>query len=96
MFDNIEDVSLTPTQVAKQLRVHVSTVYRWIYSQVRGRKFSSVLVGGRRRILKNHLDAFLQLGDCRVVKTACGRNERAQNTLASFGVRSHHDRSQNS
>lgn len=93
MHDEIRDDSLTPTQVAKHLGVHVGTVHRWMYSTVRGRKLSSVLVGGRRRILKHQLDAFLQLGDSAVAKHDESRSKAAQRTLSSFGVRNQTDKS---
>ena len=88
MFEEMQDQGKSPTEIAKELGVHVGTVYRWMYSEVRGRKLSSVLVGGRRRILKHQLDAFLQLDDGEVAKTDAHRSQRAQNALASFGVRS--------
>lgn len=96
MFDEVRDCGKSPNQIAKELGVHVGTVYRWMYSPVRGRKLSSVLVGGRRRILQHQLDAFLRLGDCKVAKTEDRRSQQAQNTLASFGVRSQKDRSHKS
>lgn len=93
MDDEIRDGSLTPTQVAKHLGVHVGTVHRWMYSKVRGRKLSSVLVGGRRRILKHQLDAFLEHGDSPAAKHDDSRRKAAQRTLSSFGVRNQTDKS---
>ena len=93
MLDGIKDASLTPTQVAKKLGVHVGTVHRWLYGGVRGRKLNSVLVGGRRRILEQHLSEFLQLGNEAAEKTDASRSKAAQRTLSSFGVRNQSDRS---
>ena len=91
MLGGIKDGSLTPTQVAKQLRVHVGTIYRWMYNGVHGKRLQSILVGGRRRILDQHLSEFLQLGDQSAANTDDRRSKEAQNTLASFGVRSSRD-----
>ena len=93
MLDGIKDGSLTPTQVANKLGVHVGTVHRWLYGGVRGRKLNSVLVGGRRRILDQDLSEFLQLGNQAAAKTDDSRNKAAQRTLSSFGVRNQSDRS---
>ena len=93
MLDGIKDASLTPTQVAKKLGVHVGTVHRWLYGGVRGRKLNSVLVGGRRRILDRHLCEFLQFSNQVAAKTDESRNKAAQGTLSSFGVRNQSDRS---
>ena len=93
MLANLQEGALTPTQVAKQLGVHVGTVHRWLYRGVRGRKLKSVLVGGRRRILDQHLSEILQLGDQTNAATNESRSKAAQRTLSSFGVRNQSDRS---
>ena len=93
MHDEIRDASLTPTQVAKKLGVHVGTVHRWLYGGVRGRKLNSVLVGGRRRILDQHLSEFLQLGNQAAATTDDSRSKAAKRILSSFGVRNQSDRS---
>ena len=93
MLANLKEGALTPTETAKLLGVHVATVYRWLYGGVRGRKLSSVLVGGRRRILDQHLAEFLQPGNQAAAKTDDSRSKAAQRTLSSFGVRNQGDRS---
>lgn len=50
---------LSLSEVAKDVGVHVATVWRWVLSGVRGRKLRSVHVGGRRYVLRADLDAFL-------------------------------------
>ena len=60
---------------------------------LQSRKLPSVLVGGRRRILKHQLDAFLQLGDVAVAKHDDSRSKAAERTLSSFGFRNQTDKS---
>lgn len=52
---------MTLLQVAKRLpnRPHVSTVARWIYRGVRGRKLISTVLGGRRYVSENSLNEFI-------------------------------------
>ncbi len=87
MLANLQDGCLTPTQVSKQLGVHVGTVHRWLYSGVRGRKLKSVLIGGRRRIIKSDLDAFLSADVPSAENVDATRMLKARESLASFGVR---------
>jgi excisionase family DNA binding protein len=87
MLTNLQDGSLTPTDIAKLLGVHVGTVHRWLYSGVRGRKLKSVLVGGRRRISKSDLDAFLSADVPSAENVDATRMLKARETLAGFGVR---------
>ncbi|MFT5526334.1 MAG: excisionase family DNA binding protein [Pirellulaceae bacterium] len=87
MLANLQEGYLTPTQVAKQLGVHVGTVHRWMYSTVRGRKLKSVLVGGRRRIIKSDLEAFLSADVPSTDNVDASRMLKARESLASFGVR---------
>lgn len=49
---------LTMRQVARKLNVHVSTVFRWAIRGVRGRKLPTVLIGGRRFVLRSQLQKF--------------------------------------
>ena len=87
MLANLQEGSLTPTETAKLLGVHVATVYRWLYGGVRGRKLKSVLVGGRRRIITADLDEFLS-GDVPSAENVDAmRMLKARESLASFGVR---------
>lgn len=51
--------SLTPKQTAKLVDVHISTVFRWMFHGVRGKRLASHLVGGRRRIYCEDLDTFI-------------------------------------
>jgi excisionase family DNA binding protein len=87
MLANLQEGSLTPTEVAKQLGVHVGTVHRWMYSTVRGRKLKSVLVGGRRRIIKSDLEAFLSADVPSAGSVDASRMLQARKSLEGFGVR---------
>ena len=53
---------LTLADVASRFRVHISTVYRWTYRGVRGNRLRSFLVGGRRFVLPDDLQEFLDSG----------------------------------
>ena len=73
---------LSLKQVAKHLRVHIATVYRWTLRGVRGRRLKSFLVGGRRYVDADDLVKFLrphQDVDSR-------RSEHAQEHLRSYGI----------
>jgi len=87
MLADLQEGSLTPTETAKLLGVHVATVYRWLYNRVRGRKLKSVLVGGRRRITKSDLDAFLSADVPSAENVDATRMLEARKSLESFGVR---------
>ena len=50
------------TAAARLVGVHVATIWRWILRGVRGRKLDSVMIGGRRYILKCDLESFLTPG----------------------------------
>lgn len=93
MFEKLNASGKTPTEIAIIVGVHVGTVYRWMFNGVRGKRLQSILVGGRRRILDQHLSEFLQLGNQVAAKVDDRRSQQAQDTLASFGVRSQKDRS---
>jgi hypothetical protein len=58
---------LTMTQAARLLRVHVTTAWRWALRGARGRRLRTVLIGGRRWILKTDLVAFLNADGDQVV-----------------------------
>ena len=51
------------SDVAKLLRVHVATVWRWHLHGVRGRKLAAVLIGARRYVLAADLERFLSEGN---------------------------------
>lgn len=86
---------LTLSEVAAQLQVHVSTVHRWCLRSVRGRQLRSQLIGGRRFVSLSDLQDFLD-GGVRPVRERevreVTRHQRAQEQLASFGIRSNADR----
>lgn len=46
-------------QVALKLKVHIATIWRWVLHGVRGQRLPTILVGGRRYVLKSDLEAFL-------------------------------------
>ncbi len=50
---------LSLREVAKSLNVHVSTVERWVNHGVRGRKLSSLLIGGRRFVTEEAISKFI-------------------------------------
>jgi hypothetical protein len=50
-------------EVARLLNVHIATVWRWCMHGVRGRRLGTVLVGARRYVLAEDLDAFLAAGN---------------------------------
>lgn len=45
--------------VAAHVGVHLATAWRWVLRGVRGRRLRSVLIGGRRYVLRADLAAFL-------------------------------------
>lgn len=51
---------LTLANVADEVGVHVATVWRWVLHGVKGRKLRSILIGGRRAVLRADLDEFLE------------------------------------
>jgi hypothetical protein len=56
-FSIADRVSLS--EVARDLGINISTVWRWTLRGVRGRKLRTVVVGGRRFVLRTDLAAFL-------------------------------------
>ena len=57
MAKEMNDLSLS--QLAAELHVSVSTCWRWSLKGVRGVKLQTHLVGGRRRVHREDLAAFL-------------------------------------
>ena len=80
----------SPTELAQALGVNVATVWRWILRGVRGKKLRSVLIGGRRYILRGEdLDEFLSQ-DCSPAHVDDGYAHRAENAgrvLDGIGVK---------
>jgi len=58
----IDSPRITINQAADRLRLHVSTVWRWCMKGCRGRRLTSVVIGGRRHIFLADLEAFLAAG----------------------------------
>jgi excisionase family DNA binding protein len=52
--------SLTVREVANAMGMHVSSVWRHILHGIRGHKLRAIRVGGRRRVLRSDLEAFLE------------------------------------
>lgn len=49
----------SPSRTAQIAGVHVGTIFPWMMKGVRGRKLATLLVGGRRFVLRRDLEAFL-------------------------------------
>lgn len=86
---NLLDERLTLNQVAKRLKVHVATVYRWTCQGVRGKRLRSFLIGGRRYVALSDLENFLCPEDHQVSPDDSRRSKQAQERLRSFGIESH-------
>jgi len=50
---------------ARETGVHVATVWRWYLRGVRGRRLTTVMIGGRRYVLAHDLEEFLAAGNAR-------------------------------
>ena len=50
---------LSLKQVAKLLDKNISTIHRWRLRGARGRKLPTFLIGGRRYVLREELEAFI-------------------------------------
>ena len=55
----LQERRLTLSQAARQLQLHVSTVWRWTLRGVRGVKLETSLVGGQRFTSHEALDRFV-------------------------------------
>lgn len=53
------DDRMSPRDVANKLDVHLSTVWRWVLSGVRGCRLQTHRIGGRRYITREGLALFL-------------------------------------
>ena len=92
MVDGFRAAIISLNEIAKQLRVHSSTLHRWTRTGVRGRRLPSVLVGGRRYVRISDLEAFLQDAPPDAPVSDDRRNRAAQQRLASFGLLPKHRR----
>ena len=77
---------LTLNEVARQLNVHISTVFRWSFRGVRGRRLKSFLVGGRRYVAADDLAQFLRPQQESRQDVDSRRSEHAQEHLRSYGI----------
>lgn len=55
---SLDEERYTFKEVAKKTKVSLSSVWRWYLTGTKGRKLESVLIGGRRFVLKSQLEAF--------------------------------------
>jgi len=55
---SLDEERFTFNEVAKMLKVSISSVWRWHLSGTKGKKLASILIGGRRFVLKSQLEAF--------------------------------------
>jgi hypothetical protein len=62
MSSILDSERYTLREAAQRLNVHVASVWRWVLHGVRGRKLPTVLIGGRRFVLRRDLEAFLDSG----------------------------------
>jgi len=85
---NLLDGRMTLHQVAKRLKVHVATVYRWTLQGVRGKRLKSFLIGGRRYVAQADLEHFLRPEDQVVSKDDSRRSRQARERLRSYGIES--------
>jgi len=69
----------SPNEVARTLGIHIATVWRWILHGVRGRKLSSVVIGGRRYITREALTDFLSTRNVPSNKIGDEFHRRSQN-----------------
>ena len=77
---------LTIHEVARQLNVHISTVFRWSFRGVRGRRLKSFLIGGRRYVDADDLTRFLSPQQESRQDVDSRRSEHAQEHLRSYGI----------
>ena len=62
MYEFFDSKRYTANQLAQHLHVHVATIWRWILRGVRGKKLTTIMVGGRRFVLESDLRIFLAGG----------------------------------
>lgn len=83
---NLHKERLTLNEVAKRLKVHVATVYRWTLQGVRGRRLPSFFIGGRRYVTLSDLEWFIQPKNQPASEGAPQRSKQANDRLRSFGI----------
>ena len=74
---------LTLTEVAKELDVSVSTVWRWVTKGVKSRTLKSRMVGGRRFVDRRSLSAFLKTDSD---LSRCMSHEEAERALSADDI----------
>lgn len=86
----------TLKQVAKDLNVHIASIWRWVLHGVRGHKLPTILIGGRRYVLRQDLEAFLAAGESRPIhqqQAMEARAEAAGKVLDAYGITGRRTRS---
>ena len=58
MTNKLSGERFTIDAVAEKLEVHPTTVWRWVTTGVKGRMLRSFLIGGRRYVAEDDLNAF--------------------------------------
>ena len=62
-MQSLNEPRLSLKQVAKLLDKNISTIHRWRLRGARGRKLPTFLIGGRRYVLREELEAFIAEDD---------------------------------
>jgi hypothetical protein len=75
---------LTMAQAARLLKVHRATTWRWALRGARGRRLRTVLIGGRRWVLKADLLEFLNADGDRDVDTDHERHAAVERQLCEL------------
>ena len=79
----LDAARLSVKKAARRVRVHPSTVWRWILAGTRGRKLRRITIGARRFILVVDLEAFVAQGLESPASVAhCGAPENRAQTAA--------------
>lgn len=87
MTEFIRGERLSMAEVARELQVHITTVWRWASKGVRGRRLGTVAVGGRRFVLRRQLDEFLAVTPADASLDRNRRADAAGELLESMGLR---------
>ncbi len=87
LVGNASDELLTMQQVAQELKVHISTLHRWRLHGVRGARLDTLLIGGRRMVLRSQLQAFLTaLNNGADSQARADPGDDVERELDAFGV----------